>query len=111
MCASTEAAPQTLRHTFRHTAAAWLMQRSADKFEVAGYLGMTMKTLEPTYGHHHPDYQTSIGEAFARKKTMAGWRIVAVIVAISKPAWLESRLKKLILLVGGDGFEPPTLSV
>jgi integrase len=61
-----------VRHTFRHTAATWLMQRSADKFEVAGYLGMTMKTLESTYGHHHPDYQTSIGEAFARKKTTAG---------------------------------------
>jgi hypothetical protein len=28
----------------------WLMQRRADKFESAGYLGMTMKTLESTYG-------------------------------------------------------------
>jgi integrase len=41
---------KVVRHTFRHTAATWLMQRRADKFESAGYLGMTMKTLESAYG-------------------------------------------------------------
>jgi integrase len=63
-----DAGHKVVRHTFRHTAATWLMQRGADKFEVAGYLGMTTKTLESTYGHHHPDYQSSIGDAFAKKK-------------------------------------------
>jgi len=28
---------QVVRHTFRHMAATWLMQRRADKFEAAGY--------------------------------------------------------------------------
>jgi hypothetical protein len=44
------------------------MQRRADKFEAAGYLGMTLKTLESTYGHHHPDHQSSVGDAFSKKK-------------------------------------------
>jgi hypothetical protein len=59
---------KVVRHTFRHTAATWLMQRRADKFETAGYLGMTLKTLESTYGHHHPDHQSSVGDAFSKKK-------------------------------------------
>jgi integrase len=62
---------KVVRHTFRHTAATWLMQRRADKFETAGYLGMTMKTLESTYGHHHPDHQSSVGDAFSKKKPAA----------------------------------------
>jgi integrase len=63
------ASNKVVRHTFRHTAATWLMQRRADKFESAGYLGMTMKTLESTYGHHHPDHQSSVGNAFSKRKT------------------------------------------
>lgn len=59
---------KVVRHTFRHTAATWLMQRRADKFETAGYLGMSMKTLESTYGHHHPDHQSSVGDAFSKKR-------------------------------------------
>ncbi len=61
------ASNEVVRHTFRHTAATWLMQRRADKFESAGYLGMTMKTLESTYGH--PDHQSSVGNAFSKRKT------------------------------------------
>lgn len=63
-----DADKNVVRHTFRHTAATWLMQRRADKFEAAGYLGMTLKTLESTYGHHHPDHQSSVGDAFSKKK-------------------------------------------
>ncbi len=29
-----------------------------------------MKTLESTYGHHHPDHQSSVGNAFSRTKTV-----------------------------------------
>lgn len=54
-----------MRHTFRHTAATWLMQSGEDPFSVSGYLGMSQKTLETTYGHHHPDHQASIGSAFS----------------------------------------------
>jgi len=43
-------------HTLRHTAATWLMQRGADPWQAAGYLGMSLDVLLNTYGHHHPDY-------------------------------------------------------
>jgi len=48
----------------RHTAATWLMQGRVDMWQAAGYLGMTKETLEKTYGHHHPDHQGQVGEAF-----------------------------------------------
>lgn len=57
-----------VRHTLRHTAATWLMQAGTDKWETAGYLGMTLETLENTYGHHHPDHQLGVGRAFSSGK-------------------------------------------
>jgi integrase len=45
------------RHTLRHTRATWLMQAGVDLWEAASFLGMTVKTLESVYGHHHPDFQ------------------------------------------------------
>ncbi|RWD62327.1 MAG: integrase [Mesorhizobium sp.] len=53
-----------VRHTMRHTAATWLMQGGVDMWQAAGYLGMTKETLEKTYGHHHPDHQGDVGDAF-----------------------------------------------
>ena len=41
-------------HTLRHTAATWLMQAGVDKWEAAGFLGMTVDLLDRVYGHHHP---------------------------------------------------------
>jgi integrase len=49
------------RHTLRHTRATHLMQSGkVTMWEAAGFLGMTVRTLEQVYGHHHPDHQ---GEA------------------------------------------------
>lgn len=59
-----EDAAGVVRHTLRHTAATWLMQAATDKWEASGYLGMTLETLEKTYGHHHPDHQANVGAAF-----------------------------------------------
>lgn len=44
-------------HTLRHTRATWMMQAGVSPWEAAGSLGMSMKVLETTYGHHHPDWQ------------------------------------------------------
>lgn len=52
-------------HVFRHTAATWLMQAGADLWDAAGYLGMTVETLERTYGHHHPGHLAGAVEAIA----------------------------------------------
>lgn len=45
------------RHTLRHTRATWMMQKGVDIWEAAGFLGMTVKTLEQVYGHHSPKHQ------------------------------------------------------
>ncbi len=55
-----------VRHTLRHTSATWLMQAGADMWEASGFLGMTRETLEKTYGHHHPDHQSGVGDAFTK---------------------------------------------
>lgn len=48
------------RHTLRHTRATHIMQSGkVSAWEAAGFLGMTVKTLEHTYGHHSPDHQGS----------------------------------------------------
>lgn len=49
-------------HTLRHTRATWMMQAGINPFEAAGALGMSMRVLESTYGHHHPDYQSNAAE-------------------------------------------------
>lgn len=57
--------PEVTAHTLRHTAATWLMQNRADLWDAAGYLGMTVETLERNYGHHHPDHLASAVNAIA----------------------------------------------
>src|ERR1700756_4117377 len=42
--------------TLRHTAATWLMRAGVDKWEAAGFLGMSVEMLDRVYGHHHPDH-------------------------------------------------------
>lgn len=54
-------------HTLRHTAATWLMQRGVDPWEAAGFLGMSVKVLIDTYGHHHPNHMRGAANAITRK--------------------------------------------
>jgi integrase len=49
-------------HILRHTAATWAMQRGANLWEAAGFLGMSPEVLNRIYGHHHPEFQTDIAE-------------------------------------------------
>ncbi len=58
-------------HTLRHTAATWLMQRGADPWQAAGYLGMSLEVLLNTYGHHHPNYLSDAVEKIAKSETKA----------------------------------------
>lgn len=55
-------------HWHRHTAATWLMERDVKPWDAAGFLGMTMKTLEDNYGHHRPNHQSSALRAMGRGK-------------------------------------------
>lgn len=51
-------------HVLRHTRATWGMQAGVNKWELSGFLGMTVETLENVYGHHHPEYQRHAAEAY-----------------------------------------------
>ena len=68
--------PPTLKdvtpHVLRHTAASWAMQSGAEPWAVSGYLGMTLKTVQATYGHHHPDHLGAIGETLTRAGRRSG---------------------------------------
>lgn len=59
--------PEVTPHTLRHTAATWLMQSGADLWDSAGFLGMSVATLERVYGHHHPDHQRTAVENLGRR--------------------------------------------
>lgn len=50
-------------HVLRHTCATWLMQQGAEIWDASGFLGMSVETLQRTYGHHHPDHQSSAVDA------------------------------------------------
>jgi integrase len=54
-------------HTLRHTCATWLMQQGTDLWEAAGFLSMSIDTLQRTYAHHHPDYQRQAAENIGRR--------------------------------------------
>lgn len=54
---------KTTPHTLRHTAVTWAMQGRADRYEAAGFFGLSMRMLETVYGHHHPDHQKGVGLA------------------------------------------------
>jgi hypothetical protein len=44
------------------------MQRGADPWQAAGYLGMSLEVLLNTYGHHHPDYLSDAVEKIAMRE-------------------------------------------
>ena len=44
-------------HILRHTRATWMVQKGVTPWQAAGFLGMSVRVLEQTYGHHSPDYQ------------------------------------------------------
>jgi integrase len=43
-------------HILRHTRATWMVQKGVPPWQAAGFLGMTVRVPEATYGHHSPDY-------------------------------------------------------
>ncbi len=64
-----------VRHSLRHTAATWLMQIGTDRWEAAGWLGMTLEQLENGYG--------PITRIF-RKRQRKRSAVVAVVKSLQK---------------------------
>ena len=84
-------------HTLRHTAATWLMQLGVPIWQAAGYLGMSVQTLERTYGHHHPDYMRGAAEAITAKQpaNIAGRSAnVSLVKSLVSRKTLKSKAKK-----------------
>lgn len=55
-------------HTLRHTSATGLMMENADLWEAAGYLGMTVETLQRVYGHFRPEHNSGVRKIMGRRK-------------------------------------------
>lgn len=55
-------------HTLRHTAVTWAMQNGADPVEARGFFGLTEKTMNDVYLHHHPDHQGSVTRAITGRR-------------------------------------------
>lgn len=54
-------------HTLKHTAITWALQRGATMWDVAGYFGTSIETIERVYAHHAPDHMKSAVEAMNRR--------------------------------------------
>jgi integrase len=76
-------------HTLRHTAATWLMQNGVSMWRAAGFLGMSVETLDRVYGHHHPDYFSDAAEAIGRKPN----RNQALVVSLAGAAARREKAK------------------
>jgi integrase len=67
-------------HTFRHTAATWLMHLGVPVWTAAGYLGMSVEVLLNTYGHHHPDHLREAANAFGSRAPRQNVSVVESVV-------------------------------
>jgi hypothetical protein len=83
-------------HTQRHTAATWLMQAGVDKWEAAGFLGMSVEMLDRVYGHHHPDHLKTAARAIGYLRQL---------LPITLPVTRRSlpRSPQAVEIIGGPG--------
>ena len=86
-------------HTLRHTAATWLMQAGVDLWTAAGFLGMTVETLERNYGHHHPDHMQEAANALSKGRR----RPVSVVVSVAKKKAVREKVQKPARKSGRSG--------
>jgi integrase len=92
-------------HTLRHTAATWLMQAGVDKWEAAGFLGMSVEMLDRVYGHHHPNHLRGAARAIGYRPRPVESLVVSLV---EERARREREAKALWRLVGPAGLEPAT---
>jgi hypothetical protein len=85
------------RHTLRHTAAAWLMQAGVNKWQAAGFLGMSIEMLDRVYGHHHPDHLRAAAQAigYGSRQTL--------VISLAKERSHRQRTSQPIENAGGPG--------
>ena len=84
-------------HTLRHTAATWMMQAGIDKWEAAGFLGMSVEMLDHVYGHHHPDHLLAAANAIGYRRRVS--LPISLPAASSRRRPIAQRVEK----IGGPG--------
>lgn len=70
-CAKAKLGKDVTPHVLRHTAVTWMMLNGNDPYDVAAYVGMSVKMLDDVYGHHHPDHQHALARNIGRKRLTA----------------------------------------
>ena len=84
-------------HTLWQTAATWLMRAGVDKWEAAGFLGMSVEMLDRVYGHHHPDHLRAAAHFIGYRPRE---KLVVPLVG-TRPA--PRRIAQPIEIIGGPG--------
>lgn len=91
-------AGRVTHHTLRHTAATWLMQAGVDKWEAAGFLGMSVEMLDRVYGHHHPAHLKQAARSIGYRR-----QDVSLAVSLAKRDASTIDTSQTIEIVGGPG--------
>jgi integrase len=86
-------------HTLRHTAATWLMQAGVDKWEAAGFLGMSVEMLDRVYGHHHPDHLKVAARAIGYRPRPRE----TLVISLGVPRPTLPKLPQPFEIIGGPG--------
>ena len=84
-------------HTLRHTAATWLMQAGVDKWEAAGFLGMSIEMLDRVYGHHHPEHLKRAARALGYRQRQS------LAISLPLPRTAGRTLSQATENIGGPG--------
>ncbi len=84
-------------HSLRHTAATWLMQAGVDKWQAAGFLGMSVEMLDCVYGHHHPKHLKEAADSIGYRPQQS----LPISLAVEPSTLVNS--SQTVELIGGPG--------
>jgi hypothetical protein len=73
------------------------MQAGVDRWEAAGFLGMSVEMLDRVYGHHHPDYLRAAARAIGYRPRQS----LAITLAVASER--SPRTPQLFEIAGGPG--------
>ena len=60
------------------------MQDGVDKWEAAGFLGMSVQMLDRVYGHHHPDHLKDAARRIGFRRKSSVKLVEPLVVAGSR---------------------------
>jgi hypothetical protein len=76
------------------------MQRGAQMWNAARFLGMSEKTLRETYGHHHPDFLRGAAEAIAARPVQ---KKEALVISLVEEKARRATVLQAPVIAGGPG--------